>query len=382
VRTTSLAAAAALLAAPLSLAASQASPKPEAAFAGLVKSYLGMGLPAGWDALEQLPGTKWAALPPQSLTNCLADGGCFTRQGQLAIAGRGITLIATGARTMVLNLYFRNSAAPLGAAAVIGALKEAGMTAELARCPARQGAAGTNWYRLKGSKLSNGFLSIQPPVPGRPTEGFVLSYGDELPQLQPNQLALYSEHCAPGAERKVVSTAKPHEQLAGLVVTLLAPTTGPGLYDFDALKARATEVTWLTGPTKGAPQPGGDPNPLWLSGTVSLAGRKFSVTGSGTATQVKAITLEEQGRHPRGEHLLGVVYAKGIQVRLVRCGPVYSSSTNNWYSLMSSKTRTAMIRQSISYDGNNVADSYEIRLDGSLPARDPRDRDPGVNSCQ
>lgn len=97
---------------------------------------------------------------------------------------------------------------------------------------------------------------------------------------------------------------------------------------------------------------------------------------------MKAITLEEQGQHPRGEHLLGVVYEKGIQVRLVRCGPVYSGSTNNWYSLMSSKTRTAMIRQSISYDGNNVADSYEIRLDGSLPARDPRDRDPGVNSCQ
>lgn len=381
-RTTTLAAAAALLAAPISLAASQATPKPESAFAGLVKSYLGRGLPAGWDALEQLPGTRWAALPPQSLTNCLPDGGCFTRQGQLAIGGRSITVIATGARTMVLNVYIRNSAAPLGAAAVVAALKEAGLTAELARCPAKAGAVGTSWYRLKGAKLSNGFLSIQPPVQSRPTEGFVLSYGDELPRLQPNQLALYSEECAPGAERKVVSTAKPHELLAGLVVTLLAPATGPGFYDFAALKALPTEVSWLTGPTKGAPQPGGDPNPLWLSGSVTLAGRTFSVTGIGSATQVKAITLEEQGQHPRGEHLLGVVYEKGIQVRLVRCGPVYSGSTNNWYSLMSSKTRTAMLRQSISYDGNNVADSYEIRLDGSLPARDPRDRDPGVNSCQ
>ena len=119
------------IAAALFLAAFQVSPKPDAAFAGLVKRYLGMGIPAGWDALEQLPGIKWAALPPQSLTNCMPDGGCFTRQGQLAIAGRKITVIATGARTMVLNLYFRNSAAPLGEAAVVAALKHAGMTAEL-----------------------------------------------------------------------------------------------------------------------------------------------------------------------------------------------------------------------------------------------------------
>jgi hypothetical protein len=41
-----------------------------------------------------------------------------------------------------------------------------------------------------------------------------------------------------------------------------------------------------------------------------------------------------------------------------------------------------MIRQSIRYDGNQVQDSYAIRLDGTLPTRDPRDRDPGVNGCR
>jgi hypothetical protein len=79
--------------------------------------------------------------------------------------------------------------------------------------------------------------------------------------------------------------------------------------------------------------------------------------------------------------MLGVVYEKGIAVRLVRCGPVYSASTNNWYQLTSPRTRPAMIRQSIGYDGNQVADTYELRLDGTLPARDPRDRNPGVNGC-
>jgi hypothetical protein len=76
-----------------------------------------------------------------------------------------------------------------------------------------------------------------------------------------------------------------------------------------------------------------------------------------------------------------VVHQKGIAVKLVRCGPVYTESTNNWYSLTSAGTRPAMIRQSIHYDGKQAAESYELRLDGSLPARDPRDRNPGANGC-
>jgi hypothetical protein len=96
---------------------------------------------------------------------------------------------------------------------------------------------------------------------------------------------------------------------------------------------------------------------------------------------VKAFFLEENGLHPKGEHMLGVVYEKGIAVQLVRCGPVYTESTNNWYSLNSRGTRPAMILQSIRYEGNNVQDSYQLRLDGTLPTRDSRDRNPGTNGC-
>ncbi|MCC7132275.1 MAG: hypothetical protein IT352_06505, partial [Gemmatimonadales bacterium] len=108
----------------------------------------------------------------------------------------------------------------------------------------------------------------------------------------------------------------------------------------------------------------------------------FSVLASGTTNQVKLVAFEETGLHPRGEHLLGVVYEQGIAVRLVRCGPVYTESTNNWYELSGPRTRGATVRQSIRYDGNQVQDSYELRLDGSLPNRDPRDRNPGVNGCR
>ena len=70
------------------------------------------------------------------------------------------------------------------------------------------------------------------------------------------------------------------------------------------------------------------------------------------------------------------------KVRLARCGPVYTESTNNWYAITSPKTQPAMLQQSIRYEGNQVQDAYAVRFDGTLPARDPRDREPGVGGCR
>jgi hypothetical protein len=370
------------LAAPLF--AVQAPAKPEEEFAGLVKAYLGLGLPTDWDGVDKLASTKWAALPPTSLRNCLPNGDCFTRQGTATLGGRNLVVVATGARTMVINLLFRNMSAPMGEPAVLAALTQAGLTADLARCPVKSGVAGTSWYRLKGANLAPGILSIQPAAAGRPNEGFVLSQGEDLPALSPNMLALYTEQCAPGAERKPVSTLKPHEMLAQTIVALLVPAAGPALHDWKTLASLTTGISWdSAGPKPVNLSSKNDPNPLMQTGMAVFAGRKFSVMASGTPTQVKNIYLEEvAGTHPRGEHMLGVVYEKGITVRLSHCGPIYTESTNNWYTLNSAKTKPALIRQSIHYDGNQVADAYELRLDGSLPARDPRDRRPGVNGCQ
>lgn len=372
---------AAAFAAVVLLSGFQAPGKPADALAGVVKTYLGMGLPIGWEDLGKLPGFKWAA-QTTDLKNCLPDGGCYTLQGTASLGGQSLTVVATGARTMVLNIYFRNTARAIGETAVLSALKTAGLSADLARCPVRAGVGGTNWYRLKGQDLASAFLSIQPPTAQRPTEGFVLSYGDELPQLQPNQVALYSEQCGAGATRQPVSTMKPHEALADAVVSLLAQASGSVLTDWKAFAALPNGITWdSTGPKKVDRAVLGDPNPMMLSGYVSYGGRKFSTVASGTPAQIKTIFFDEQGMHPRGEHMLGVVYEKGVAVKLVRCGPVYTESTHMWYGLTSPKTSPAMIRQSIRYDGNQVQDTYELRLDGTLPTRDPRDRNPGSNGC-
>jgi hypothetical protein len=365
------------------LSAFQAGRTPEDDFAGIVKTYLGMSLPSDWDGLEKLPHIKWVKAPPTMLKNCLPNGDCFSLQGAATVGGRNLIVIATGARTMVFNLLIRNSSAPMGEPAILEALKQAGLTADLVRCPIRAGAGGTNWFRIKSEKLTTGHLSIQPAAAGRTGEGFVLSQGEALAALQPNQLALYTEQCAPGAERKPVSTLKPHQLLAQTVVALLAPAGGSALYDWKTLAGLPTEIVWDSAGPKSVNLMTlkNDPNPLMQSGSVTYAGRRLSLMASGTPALVKNIYFEEGGMHPRGEHMLGVVYEKGIAVKLVRCGPVYTESTNNWYSLTSAKTRTAMILQSIRYEGNQVQDSYALRLDGSLPTRDPRDRNPGVNGC-
>jgi len=367
----------------LSTPSAQAQAKPQDDLVAILAAFLGKEFVTDWDGIEKLPSVRWAPNPPRALPNCLADGSCYARQGTAAIAGKSLSVAATGARTIVTYMYLRNASAPFGEPAVLEALKQAGYTADLARCPASGGTGGTNWYRLKNASANPGVLSIQTSCGGRPCEGFVLSQSDALPALQPNQLNLYTEQCAAGADRRAVVVDKPHELVAETVVALLVPASGPVLHDWKALAGLGAGITW----NGDAPKPASlvylnDPNPLMLSGQATLSGRTFSVMATGTPARVKTIHLEEGGLHPRGEHMLGVVYQKGIAVQLVRCGPVYTESTNNWYSLTSARTRPAMIRQSIRYDGNRVQDSYELRLDGSLPARDPRDRNPGVNDCR
>ena len=364
--------------------AAHAAGGPEDDLAGTVKLVLAKNFDTDWQGLDKLTKIRWAPLPPSMLQNCLPDGGCFTRTGTAVIGGRNLTVLATGARTIVSHIYFRNPTAPIGEAAVVAALKNAGFSTELARCPVKAGVGGTNWYRLKNPALNPGVLAIQSSCNGRPCEGFTLTQGDDLPALQPNQLRLYSEQCSvAAADRKAVSTGLPHEELARTIVNLIPPTTGPAFYDWKTLSDRIPGSQWNPkGPMKGDLSYKGDPNPFSLTGSTAFSQRQFSLLASGTPAQVKTIYFDEGGMHPSGENLMRAIWAQGFAVSLARCGPVYTESTNNWYSVTSLKTRPVMLRQSIRYEGKQVQDAYELRLDGTLPKRDPRDRDPGVNGCR
>ncbi len=153
---------------------------PEDQLAGSVKIALGKSFNTDWSGLEKLPGIKWAPLPPTSLQNCLPDGGCFTRQGTATFGDRNLMVIASGARSFVTNLYFRGKDAPMGEEVVLGALKRAGLMAELARCPVKGSAGGTNWYRLKSASTNPGRVLGAVIVQRQAVRGFSIDAGRRL----------------------------------------------------------------------------------------------------------------------------------------------------------------------------------------------------------
>ncbi len=103
-------------------------------------------------------------------------------------------------------------------------------------------------------------------------------------------------------------------------------------------------------------------NPWSISGQLKLSRREFSLLASGSPTQVKAIGFDEIGLHARGEDVLGLLRAQGLQMRLARCGPVYTESINNWYSVTSSTTRPIMLRQSLRLDGKQYPGHLRVAL--------------------
>ena len=222
---------------------------------------------------------------------------------------------------------------------ILDALKRAQVTADLVRCPMRGGPGTTNWYRVKSGAQATGIFSIQTVRGARPAEGFILTRGSELPPLQPTQLAAYSEECGKDVAQKASSSVKPHERLAGVICALLA---GRSAMDWNTLTTLPIDVEWNPGgPKKVDLVSIGNSDPYSVGGFATYAQRKFSVLASGTQLEVKTMTFEEIGTHARGEHMLGVLYTKGIRAELLRCGPVYTESTNNWYSLSSTGTRPA-----------------------------------------
>ena len=322
------------------LSAFRVSRTPDDEFASIVSAFLGRDLENSWEGLEKLPLITWAPLPPTSLKNCLPDLGCYTREGRLAIGGGTMTVVATGARTIVTNLYIRNAGGAAGRGGSGGRARK-GRVEPPSGAVSRKQRREHELVRVTGKQVNPGYLAVQVKCKGKPCEGFVLSRGEKLPPLQPNQLALFSEQCDAGSERKVVSTSKPPELIAGAIKTLLPPAAGPASYDWKVLVALPTGIAWNgDGPKPGNMSYKGDPGPLLQTGQVTLGGREFSVAASGTTAHVTAIYFDEMGTHPKGEHMLGALYDKGLTVTLVRCGPVYTESTNNWYSATSSAYTT------------------------------------------
>jgi hypothetical protein len=361
----------------------QAAGTPEDEIAGIIQAFLAKDFSTEWRGVDSLPRIAWADLPATGLQNCLPDGNCYVRQGTVVVGERNIAATAAGARTFTTSLYLRNAAKPFGEASILTALREASFSAELARCPAAGTAGSSHWYRLRSPKTNPGVLSIQTSCNGTACESFVVSHGEALPPLQASEVRLYSEECGAGSDRKPVSTVLPYERLAQALVSFIPPVTASSPYTWKTFTALKNGITW---PSRGATRLNlsymDDPNPYSMSADVTYAGRHFSAIVSGSQSQPMTLHLIETGLHARGEDVLGALRVQGFTVQLARCGLIYTESTHNWYRVTSTRTRPVVLKQSIRREGNQAQDSYSLRLDGTMPVRDPRDRDPGFGGCQ
>ena len=74
--------------------------------------------------------SEYAPLDSTMLDESLPDGSYFERRGSAAIGGRRIEVRATGARTMVGNVYFVHRGAAFGEAAGNGKAQPARATGD------------------------------------------------------------------------------------------------------------------------------------------------------------------------------------------------------------------------------------------------------------
>jgi hypothetical protein len=358
--------------------------------AGLIKSLMTHG-GADWDSIDDVKAITWKPLPTTMLQDCLPDGGCFTRSGSAKIGGQPVTLLATGARTMVFNFYIKNSGPHVGEAALVAALKGAGLGPVLARCPLKPNDAEHNskWWRVKNGE-AKGFVSLTYSCGAKRCEGVGYSAGADLSKLDPGELAMYSEQCAASvATGQAVSAALPHQAIAKLIATTIPAANEAQLYSWDVLRLRVPGFAWNKGalwPHDPAKSYDDDPNHWMLSGAgmLSLATRDFSMLATGDKTNVRLLRMEEGGSHPKGEDvkLLQALRDDGFQVALARCGKVYTEQKLTWYKLTSSKTRDAYLLIDTGNEGKREHTRYRIYLDGQLPPLKQGETNAGSGRCR
>jgi len=358
--------------------------------AGLIKSLMTKG-GADWSSVESVKAIAWKPLPPNMLQNCLPDGGCFTRNGSAKVGGQPVTLLATGARTMVFNFYIKNTGPHVGEAALVDALKGAGLSPAVARCPLKPNDAEHNskWWRVKNGDAT-GYVSLTYSCGAKRCEGVGYSAGPDLPKLDPGELAMYSEQCAAGvAFSKAVSAELPHQAIAKMIATVIPAAAEAQPYSWDVLRTRLPGFAWNKGKLwlhDPATSYDDDPNRFMLSGAgvLSLATREFSMSATGDEKNARLLRMEESGSHPRGEDvkLLQALRDDGFQVALARCGKVYTEQKLTWYKLTSDTKRPFYLLIDTGNEGKREHARYRIYLDGQLPPLKQGELNAGSGRCR
>lgn len=183
----------------------QEAPRPAAGAAadGFASLFVSLMRPAGsfhayrdWRTIESFRAVRWERLPPNMLDKPLPDGNYFTRRGGAMLAGRRFALMATGARAIVFNVYFRNHDAPMGEDAAVAALQRRRLSLQLARCSTGPSNPPANkWWRVEGPGRQSAWLMTQTRCGGKPCEGFALLLDERLPPLRRGEADAVDGRC-------------------------------------------------------------------------------------------------------------------------------------------------------------------------------------------
>ncbi len=349
-------------------------------------------LPAGpeasfrdWRELEAVTAVRWQPLPPNMLDDGLPDGSYFTRRGLAQLDGRPVGVVTTGARTMVMNLYFRNVGAPVGDGAVLGPLEQLGFHAELIRCPVAPATSGDRWWRISGTGKRAAILQSQTICDGKRCEGYALLLGGILPTMNPQQRKLYTDRCAgPQAGTALPSLPPWDEQLAAIFDAWIRTGTDAGV-GWDAL-GTISAVRWQPPAPQEAGQPWKEfyPYRFALSGEADLGGRMLLATATGERTAAMNLYLEDRQTQSSRGNLLASLQGKGYQVRLLRCGKVYSRSSRNWYEIKRAGSPPAMLAYGLRCDSDScprAEESFVLSRPATLPSLQPGEVDAVAGRC-
>lgn len=276
-----------------------------------------------WLQIESVKQIRWEPLPPNMLDNALPDGSYFTRRGLANLGGQPFGVVATGARTMVMNVYLRNAGqGPVGEPKVLAALQRAGFSLDLARCPVKGSAdAGNQWWRIEAPGKRPAFFNSQTSCNGRRCESYALLLAETLPTLTPDQQRLYTDRCtdsATGSAAPATAPAAWDAQVAALLVSLI-PSDPAGAVPWAAVE-QAQAVKWAPmPPLEMRPQAWEDATDRYYrGGQADLGGRVLYFTAKGTRDHVRHVHLEDQATQANRGDALKVLQQQGYDVQLGR----------------------------------------------------------------
>ena len=362
------------------------------ALAELIKPLLVLPADSGgsWEGLEADRAIRWGA-GPTMLNKPSPDGNFFARPGQATVSGRTVTVLASGARSMVFSYYLRDPTPPMDPEKLVAGLRQAGFAVTPARCPADpRSAAPRRWYRLAISRKKPAFLYAGPLQSGG--AGYTLFLND-LPSMTQAEATLYTDDCAGGGRTgsaggaAAVPGARPTTGQAGItavIEALLRPTGAPANLPWASLRTLPV-VTWPGAAPMKMANPysdvGQDLNPRLLEGQFKTATTKMQAIATGDERAANRFMLRDGQHLPRGA-VFAALARDGYSLTPLRCGKVYTETSQAWFRIAGPGKQPAVLYRAHHTDAGVLSEDYALRLDNALPPAEPGQTPPSGGRCR